>query len=43
MNDEELAKEDIANKLMSLVEGTEFDRKMDEMFERMEAEGLSED
>ena len=43
MNDEELAKEDIGSKLLNLVQGTEFDRKMDEMFERMQAEGLSED
>ena len=43
MTDAQLIEEDVGAKIFKMVEGTEFDRKLDEMFERMEASGMTEE
>ena len=35
--------EDFSHKLLKMVEGSDFDKKMDEMFEKMLAKGMTEE
>lgn len=42
MTPEQLKEDELGSKLMSVIEGTEFDRKMDEMFSKMLSSGMSE-
>ena len=42
MSMEELEKQDMGSNLLKFVEGTEYDRKLDEMIAKLEAQGLSE-
>ena len=37
-----MKEDEIGSRLMSVIEGTDFDRKMDEMFSKMFASGMSE-
>ena len=42
MSMEELEKQVMGSNLLKFVEGTEYDRKLDEMIAKLEAQGLSE-
>ena len=42
MSMEELEKQDMGSNLLKFVEGTEYDRKLDEMIAKLEAQGFSE-
>ena len=39
---EEIEKQDLGSNLFKIIEGTEYDRKLDEMIAKLEAQGLSE-
>jgi hypothetical protein len=43
MSNEEVVEDDLGAKLLSMVEGSDFDKKMDLMFNAMLEKGMTED